>query len=533
MTAAAADIIVRNATLIDGTGSPARRCELLIKDGRVAAMVSPADMPGADLRASHEIDAAGLLVTPGFIDIHSHSDYTLLVDPRALSQISQGVTLEVIGNCGWGCQPISNAALSQEIIYGFDKSVDLSWRTTDDYLNRLAESKPAVNVATLVPNGQLRMATVGVADRPATTDEQSRMSTLLAEGLEAGAFGYSTGLEYATERNASEAEVAELCRVCAKSGGLYATHTRNRDEAAVEAIAEAIRTARVGNVRLQISHLTPRRGRDDLEKSMDLVDAARREGQDVSFDMHTRLFGTVALKVLLPQWAFEGGKAALAARLKDPSVRQRMKSHRNLISSLADWDRVVLLECKSRPEFSRRSLGDIAAQSGEEPLDVAYDLLLAEIEHIESRPMVILLSYSEELLSRTYQHPHCMVGSDATALCPDGPLAQATFHGSYTWASWFYRRMVRETGTFTAEEAIHKITGMPAAVLGLKDRGVIRAGAWADLAIFDPKTFGETGTTFEPNQLAIGMKHVIVNGEIGMRDGRITGKRTGQVLRRA
>lgn len=528
-----ADIIVRNATVIDGTGAPARHCELVIEDGRIATIAGPADALPADLRAGEEIDAMGLLVAPGFIDIHSHSDYTLLVDPRALSSIAQGVTLEVIGNCGWGCQPISNVALSQQIIYGFDKSVDLSWRTTGEYFDRLAEARPAVNVVTLVPNGQLRLATVGVADRPANTDDLARMSRLLVEGLEAGAFGYSTGLEYGTECGASEAEVTELCRVCAKSGGLYATHTRNRDEAAVEAVAEAIRTARAGGVRLQISHLTPRRGRDDLDHSIDLVDIARRDGQDVSFDMHTRLFGTLPLKNVLPQWAFEDGKPALAARLNDPAARQRMKSHRSIISALADWERVVLIECKARPELSRRSIADIAAQWGREPFDAAYDILLAEIDHIEAHPMVMLLSYSEELLSRTYQHPHCMVGSDATALCPDGPLAKANFHGAYTWASWFYRRMVRETGTFTAEEAIHKLTGMPAGVLGLEDRGVIQVGAWADLVIFDPATFGETGTTFEPSQLAIGMKHVIVNGEIGMRDGRITGKRTGQVLRRA
>ena len=528
-----ADIVVRNATLIDGAGLPRRHCELVIENGRIAAIAGSSGAPPAGFHAKDEIDAAGLLMAPGFIDVHSHSDYTLLVDPRALSSLAQGVTLEVIGNCGWGCQPISDVALSQEIIYGYDKSIDLSWRTTGEYFDRLSAARPAVNVVTLVPNGQLRMATVGVADRPANADDLAGMSRLLAEGLEAGAFGYSTGLEYATERSAGEAEVTELCRVCAKAGGLYATHTRNRDEAAVEAIAEAIRTARAGGVRLQISHLTPRRGRDDLDRSMDLVDAARRDGQDVSFDMHTRLFGTVALKVVLPQWAFEGGKPALAARLGDPAARQRMKSHRSLITALADWERVVLLECKSRPELSRRNVADVAKQSGHEPLDAVYDILLAEIEHIESRPMVILLSYSEELLSRTYQHPRCMVASDATALCPDGPLAEASFHGSYTWASWFYRRMVREARTFTAEEAIHKITGMPAAVLGLKDRGVVRVGAWADLAIFDPATFGETGTTFEPNQLATGMKYVIVNGEIAMRDGKMTGKRTGRVLRRA
>jgi N-acyl-D-amino-acid deacylase len=528
-----ADIIVRNAMVIDGTGSPVRHCELVIENGRITAVIEDGNALPKDIHADHEIDATDLLVTPGFIDIHSHSDYTLLVDPRALSSIAQGVTLEVIGNCGWGCQPISDITLSQEIIYGFDKSVELIWRTTGEYLDRLAAAQPAVNVATLVPNGQLRMATVGTADRSATADDLARMSCLLAAGLEAGAFGYSTGLEYATERSASEAEVMELCRVCATSGGFYATHTRNRDEGAVEAVAEAIRTADTGGVRLQISHLTPRRGRDDLDCCIDLVDAARRDGQDVSFDMHTRLFGTLALKNVLPQWAFEDGKSALVARLNNPDARQRMKSHRSIISALADWERVVLLECKARPELARRSIANIALQWDCEPFEAVYDILLAEIEQIESHPMVILLSYTEELLSRTYQHPHCMVGSDATALCPDGPLAGASFHGAYTWASWFYRRMVRETKVFTAEEAIHKITGMPARVLGLKDRGVIRAGASADLAIFDPATFGETGTTFEPNQLAIGMKHVIVNGKIGIRDGKITGERSGQVLRRA
>jgi len=527
-----ADIIVRNARLIDGTGSAIRYCELAIKGGRIMAIEEGPGVLSAEIESSEVIDATNLLVTPGFIDIHSHSDYTILVDPRVLSSIAQGVTMEVIGNCGWGCQPISDVSLSQEIIYGFDKSVELSWRTTSEYLDRLAEAEPAINVATLVPNGQLRMATVGFADRAANSEDLKNMSLLLAEGLEAGAFGYSTGLEYATERGATEQEIATLCHVCAEVDGLYATHTRNRDEAAIEAVDEAIRTARISGVRLQVSHLTPRRGRADLDQCIDLVDVARSDGQDVSFDMHTRLFGTLALKNVLPQWAFEGGKASLVARLKDVATRQRMKSHRSIISALDNWEKVVLLECSARPELSRRSVADIASEWNVEPFEAVYDILLAEMEQIESRPMVILLSYSEELLSRTYQHPHCMVGSDATALCPDGPLAGSSFHGSYTWASWFYRRMVRETKVFTPEEAVHKITGMPAAALGLKDRGVIRVGACADLAIFDPETFGETGTTFDPSQLAIGMKHVIVNGELSMRDGKYTGNRSGQVIRR-
>lgn len=528
MSSSVPEIVIRNGTVIDGTGGPVRHVDIAVADGRIVTVGQVPNVPEAV-----EIDADGLTVTPGFIDIHSHSDYTLLVDPRAVSSIVQGVTLEVIGNCGWGCQPIIDPALSKEIIYGFDGSVDLSWRSTGDYLETLQAARPAVNVATLVPNGQLRLASVGFEERAASEEEVAAMSRLLLEGLEAGAFGYSTGLEYATERHASESEVTALCSVVARAGALYATHVRNRDEAAVEAIAEAIRTARNAEVRLQISHLTPRRGHEDLERSLDLVTEASAGGMDVAFDMHTRLFGTVALKVVLPQWAFQGGKTALSARLRDPEIRTRMKTHRSLISSLGDWDRVVLLDCRSHPTFSRRSIDDIARERAAEPLDVVYDLLLDEIDMIESRPMVILLCYDEELLRDTYCHPSCMVGSDATALAPDGPLAESTFHGAYTWASWFFRRMVRETETIAPHEAIHKITGMPARVLGLDDRGVIAEGACADIAVFDPQAFGERGTTFEPNQLAVGMRYVMVNGEFAIAEGRMTGTRAGQVIRRA
>lgn len=520
-------ILIRNGAVIDGTGAPAKDANVAVVDGRVFAVGGVPDMPGAV-----EIDAEGLTVAPGFIDIHSHSDYTLLVDPRAVSSIFQGVTLEVIGNCGWGCQPIRDPTLAKDIIYGFDGSVDLSWRTTGQYLEALEAARPAVNVATLVPNGQIRLATVGFEERAAQEEEVTAMSRLLTEGLEAGAFGYSTGLEYATERHASESEVTALCAVAAQAGGLYATHVRNRDEAAVDALAEAIRTAKNAGVRLQISHLTPRRGSEVLERSLELVSEASERDVDVHFDMHTRLFGTVALKVVLPQWAFQGGKGALATRLRDRESRARMKEHRSLISALGDWDRVVLLDCRSHPEFSRRSIGDVAREQRRSPLDAIYDLLLDEIETIEARPMVILLSYDEDLLRRTYQHPLCMVASDATALAPDGPLAESTFHGAYTWASWFYRRMVRETGTFTPHEAIHKITGLPARVLGLRDRGVIAEGAFADITVFDPREFGERGTTFEPNHVATGMHYVIVNGELVLRDGQWTGARAGHVLRR-
>ena len=248
-------IVLSGGEVHDGSGGPPVSADLLIEDGRIGALGHLG--PVAD---AIEIDARGCVVAPGFIDIHSHSDFTLLVDPRAVSAIAQGVTTEVIGNCGYGCAPIGDPALAREVIYGFSEEPPLTWHDLDGYLERLDQARPAVNVAALVPNGQLRLATVGLAQRPADDDERAAMLQLLAQAMEQGAFGYSTGLEYATECGASEQEVTELCRVAAAAGGIYATHTRNRDEAAVEAVAEAVRIAEATGARLQVSHITPRGG---------------------------------------------------------------------------------------------------------------------------------------------------------------------------------------------------------------------------------------------------------------------------------
>ena len=522
-----ADLIVRCGTVVDGTGQPPFEADVAVSDGRIVDI--------GDLSSEEDVEivgAEGLTVAPGFIDIHSHSDFTLLVDPRAVSSITQGVTMEVIGNCGYGCNPIGDPRLAREAIYGYREDLPLAWRDMAGYLERLEQARPAVNVIALVPNGQLRLATVGLEMRPARSDELEEMKRLLHQGLEQGGHGYSTGLEYATEVGATEEEITELCRVCAKYDGLYATHVRNRDEAAVEAVAEAIRTAERAGVRLQVSHITPRGGRADAERSLELVDNARAKGQDVAFDMHTRLFGTTYLKVILPPWALEGDRDAIVQRLSDPEERAKMKSHRSAISALGDWDRIVLLDNPALPELSRRSLGEMAREQGKDAFDCAYDILLTEIDQLH-RPMVILHSYSEEVLRLTYESSACMIGSDATALAPDGPLAGSAFHGAYTWASWFYRRMVRETGAFTPAEAIRKMTGRTAERLGLSNRGVVRKGARADLAIFDAGEFGDTGTTFEPNQIAKGMVHVLVNGVVTIRDGVLTGERGGEVLRRS
>ncbi len=528
------DLLVRGGTVVDGSGARPFAADVAVKEGRIAA-VGALDC-GEDVPV---LDAGGLLVAPGFIDIHSHSDLTLVIDPRAVSSITQGVTLEVVGNCGHGCAPIADVELARSNIYGCRQEHALDWKTMAEYLERLESASPALNVISLVPNGNLRLAVAGLVDRPSTAAELAQMRRLLAQSLEEGAFGFSTGLEYGPERACPEEEIGALCEVVGAAGGYYATHTRNLDGQARETIAEAIRTAAAAGVPLQISHISvvARLAADGawaVEQALAQVDRARERGLEVDFDMHTRLFGTTNLSAVLPPWALDGDKSAIAARLRTPSVRRELKASPNIIAALArgDWSRIVVFQSKAQPELARQSIAAISQARGLDPLDAIYDVLLAGIDDLHST-MVVAFTYREEDIRPAFEHPRCMVGSDATALAGDGPLRESSFHGAYTWASWFFRHFVRDRGIFSPEEAVRRITALPAARLGLRDRGVVKEGAWADLAVFDPEKFADRGTTFEPNRTAAGMSHVVVNGAVALEDGELTGARNGQVLRRS
>lgn len=523
----APELILRGGTILDGTGAAPFRGDLAISGGRIAGIGAVPEVEGACVLA-----ADGLFVAPGFIDIHSHSDLTLLVDPRAVSSVTQGVTTEVIGNCGHGCAPIDNPEIAKVAIYGPVHRVAFGWRSIAGYLDQLQAAQPAVNVLALVPNGQLRLAAMGGARRAATEEELARMQRSLAEGLEQGAIGFSTGLEYAQEAGTTDEEIAALCRVIAPCGGLYATHTRDRDAGAVAAVEEAVRTARKAGVRLQVSHIVPRSGAAATEACIAAVDRAREQGVDAAFDMHTRFFGFTHLKNLLPDWALAGTPADIARRLRDPGARARIALHPNIITNLGDWTRVILVNSDHFEALNGTSLTEIGRLWSIPPLEAGLRILLAHVDDI-LRPMTILRSYSEDLLTLAYQHPRCMIGSDATALAPDGPLASEVFHGAYTWASWFWRRMVRERGLLTPAEAAARLSALPAATLGLGDRGILRTGNRADVIAFNPNGFGERGTVEQPNQPAAGMVHVIVNGVLTLCNGTLTGTRGGTVLRRS
>jgi N-acyl-D-amino-acid deacylase len=518
------DLVIRGGSVYDGTGAESRVADVGVKDGRVAAIRSLEPN-------GRELDATGLAVAPGFIDIHSHSDYTLLLDPRAVSAIYQGVTTEVVGNCGFGCFPIRDPRQARRAIYGYSDDLPITWSSAGEYFEQLWAARPAVNVLSLVPNGQLRLATLGLADRPADAAELAEMQALLRESLDHGAWGYSTGLEYAQEQAASEDELTGLAR----NAPFYATHTRKRDEGAADAVAEAIRTGAKAEVRLQVSHLVPRNGIEASRRCIELVETARDKGQDVAFDMHTRTFGLTNLYAALPAWALGTEPSELATILGNPAKRDEMRPHRSILSAGNDWSRVVLLDNEIWPEHSRRDLASIAADRSQEPLDAVYDLLLGSllggVDELH-KLMVIIHAYSEDQQREAFAHKLCMPGSDATTLAPDGKLADSFFHGAYTWASWFWRFMVREERLLSPEDAVHRLTGQPAERIGLFDRGVLREGARADVAVFDPHGFSERGTVFEPNLLAEGMRHVLVNGVPALQDGELTGDRAGMVLRR-
>ena len=260
------------------------------------------------------------------------------------------------------------------------------------------------------------------------------------------------------------------------------------------------------------------------------VDGALAEGLDVGFDMHTRLFGFTHLKNLLPMWVLEGAPGDVHRRLLDPSVLDRVRQHPNLISAVGDWTRIVLVDSLAFGAFNGMTFDTIAAQRHTTPFDAAMDVLRADVEHLQ-RPMVLLKTYTESVLRTTYEHPGCMPGSDATTLAPDGPLADEKFHGAYTWASWFLRRMVRETNALTLPDAVRRMTLLPAQRLGLRDRGRIAPGSHADIAVLDWQRYSDRGTVDHPSQLAQGVVHVMVNGTQTLRDGQVTGNRAGRLIR--
>jgi N-acyl-D-amino-acid deacylase len=517
-------VLIKGGSVYDGSGRPPEVLDVLVRDGRIAALGH------LDADADRILSAEGLAVCPGFIDIHSHSDCTALADPRCVSAIRQGVTTELVGNCGFGAFPVRDPALGRHAVYGFDAEDNSFCDTAGAYLDLVDKARPGVNIATLVPNGQVRMNAAGLVSRPLDSDETRMAQRLIAESLSEGAFGLSTGLEYPAEQAAGTEELVRMCQCVRPFGGYYATHTRHRDSQSTAAVREAIETARRADVRLQISHLLPRNMAQEGLACIDVTDEAIARGQPINFDMHTRTFGIASITAIMPAELAAMPEDAKRAAFGSGEAERMIRGSRSMFTE-ARWDAITLLG-KSVPDaFAKRLMSDVARDMGTDPVGAVIQLIARD--PLEAGQIYLLRHlYVEDDLLQAFSHPNCMPGSDATTLTPAGKQSACFFHGAFSWAAWYVRTMWKQRRVHSLEETIRRVTSLPAAIIGLPDRGTLREGLAADICVFDPDTISEAATIFEPNQEAIGVRHLLVNGAVTIADGEITGARGGRALRR-
>ena len=524
------DLIVRGGDVFDGTGAPGRRLDVAVTDGVIAAL-------GHDLgEARRDIDATGLVVAPGFIDIHTHSDYSLPSNPRAESKIRQGVTTEVVGNCGYSVAPVpaDRVPALRNYLAASGPWYDFRETTFAGY----AESFPptSVNVALQVGHNTLRLVVAGMEPRPLRDDELARMVRLLEEALDGGAIGLSSGLFTPPGAFASPEEMRALGHVLRCHGAAYASHVRNEAGGVFEAVDEAVSLGETCGVHVQIGHLkvsgTENWGR--AARLVERIEAARRRGVPVDCDQYPYTTATNPLRNLLPAWLQDGGIEAMLARLADRDVRARVADEVatrgcGTFGRLPSWDAVRIALTVARPEDAGRTIGEIAATLGVNGAEAACQVLMGD----GGATRVVFESMAEDDVQTILRTPWTVVGSDGVALAPYGPTAGGNPHPRYygTFAR-VLGRYVREARALPMATAIWKMTGGSAAALGLVGRGLLRERYAADVTVFDPATVGERGTYTDPHRYPAGIRTVIVNGGVVIDAGEHTGALPGRVLRR-
>ncbi len=521
------DLVIRHGTLVDGTGAPPRTGDLAIAGDRITA-VGQVPATGAV-----EIDARGMAVAPGFIDIHSHADLSLLVNPRAESRVRQGVALEVVGQDGSSIGPWSDAAFeSTRDRYRRSYDVEIDFRDVGGFLDRIDRERPAVSVASMVGHGTVRGHVVGGADRPATAAELDRMRALVRDALAAGAVGLSTGLEYTPGSFAARDELVALAAELRGTPYPYASHMRNEDDRLLAALEETLHVGRMANVPVQVSHLKAqgRRNHWKAEAALTAIEAARAGGVDVHFDRYPYVAYATGLSNLFPASARAGGTARFLERLADPDSGPALeRACRDKVALLGSWHAVQVTRVGGANAYARgRRLGELAAERGEDP----YDLTVRLLRDSGGGVGMIGFGMSEENTERILAHPLGMVCSDGGAYAPYGALSGSSPHprgyGSFPRLLGHY---VRDRKAMPLEAAVNKISGLPARKLGLEDRGVLRVGAVADVVVFDPGSVADHATFEDPHQYPAGIGHVVVGGVHTIRDGEQTGRTGGRAVR--
>ena len=526
------DWTIRGGTLLDAEGG-LRRADLGLRDGRIKCIV-PSLPPGP----RGDLDAAGLTVSPGFIDIHCHSEFSAFVYPRAESKVLAGITTDVSGNCGSSPFPLVGEFRARRQAEWSPYGLTVDWESAREFFARAGAVPCSINRALLAGHGALRAAVVGYADRPAAPDERRSMRKLLAEALDAGAFGMSSGLIYPPGCYASVEELADLCRVVAAAGAFYASHIRSEGETLLESIDEFVAVVRHSGVRGQLSHLKAS-GEANWPKMADAIRrlrAARASGLAITADRYPYLASMTDLdSLILPTWAVEGGRRQELARLADPATRRRLAEEIRTCHPEPDYFDHILV-ASVRPGSPQQAVGktlkQLAEAAGRDPLEVAFDLI---VEH-DTQTSAIAFTMSEDNLRAVLAEPYVAIGSDASLRrVPEsldnvpGGLAHPRAYGT---PARFLGAYVRDAGIMDWREGIRRLTSLPADIVGLWNRGRLEEGAWADLVVFDRATIADRATYERPWVPSAGIRHVFVNGQRVVADGKHTGAMPGCVLRR-
>ncbi|HSG82641.1 MAG TPA: D-aminoacylase [Gemmatimonadota bacterium] len=530
------DVLIRGGTLYDGSGGAPVVADLAISGDSIAAV---GDLEGA--KARRVIDAGGLAVAPGFINMLSWATESLIEDGRSQSDIRQGVTLEVFGE-GWSMGPWNEQMKEEEARSQGDIKFEIEWTTLAEYLDHMAARGISTNIASFVGATTVRIYVLGYEDRAPTPAELQAMRELVRQAMEDGALGLGSSLIYAPAFYAETEELVELAKVAAGYGGIYISHLRNEGNGLLEALDEFLTIAREAEIPAEIYHLkaSGRANWGKLDEVFARVEAARAAGLAITADMYTYPASSTGLDASMPPWVQEGGHAAWVERLKDPAIRQRVKREMNTPTD--EWsngylaagspDNILLVSFKNEAlkPLTGKTLAEVAAMRGTSPEETAMDLVIED----DSRVGCVYFTMSEENVKKKIARPWVSFGSDAGSLAPEGVFLKSNPHPrAYGTFARLLGRYVRDEGVITLEEAVRRLTSLPAANLGLARRGALAPGYFADLVVFDPQRITDHATFDDPHQYASGVRHVFVNGEQVLADGEHTGATPGRVVRRA
>jgi len=521
------DILFEGGHVVDGSGNTWFRADVGVVGDKIEVI---GDLKGA--HAVRKVDVRGHIVAPGFMDIHSHSDIPLLVDPRVESKVYQGITVEVVGNCGTSAAPMNKLVKSYREKYGrggVSEDFEFDWFTMGDYMDRVDQQGVSFNVATWVGHGTIRQNILGYAEREPTDVELRKMKKLVDNAMKDGAYGMSTGLIYPPSVYGKTLEIIELAKVSARYGGLYASHIRGEEsDSLIPAVREAIEIGEKAGLPVQIAHFkaSGKKAWGMVKQILNLVEEARARGVDVAFDQYPYIASSTGLAAILPHWAHEGGPEKMMERLRDPELRKRMAREQRLER---DWDGVLVVFAKNNPQYNGKTITEIAKEQGKKPHDAACDLLLAENTVVPT----VMFGMTEEDVKYVMRSPIGMVGSDGSAISPNGILGLGKPHPRYYGT--FPRvlgKYAREEKVICMEEAVRKMTSAPAQRLGLKNRGLLREGYKADIVVFDPETVRDEATFTNPHKFPTGIPYVICNGVFTIDKTKHTGKLPGRMLRK-